>query len=54
MCGIAENVKNSEFVTGAGDGWMAIALVDRLLGDMTACDAAIDRALDLYRAKGVG
>ena len=49
---IAENVQNTEFVTGAADGWMAIALVDRLLGDMEGCDAAVARALDLYRAKG--
>jgi ATP/maltotriose-dependent transcriptional regulator MalT len=49
---IAENVENSEFVTLAADGWMTIALVDRLLHDMEGCDAALDRALDLYRAKG--
>jgi hypothetical protein len=49
---IAENVQSTEFVTGAADGWMAIALAARLLGDMAACDAAVERALDLYRAKG--
>ena len=49
---IAENVHNSEFVTDAADGWMTIALVDRLLRDVAGGDAAVDRALDLYRAKG--
>ena len=49
---IVENVQNNEFVVLAADGWMTIALVDRLLGDMTGCDAAIDNALDLYGAKG--
>ena len=49
---IAENVQTTEFVTLAGDGWMAVALVDRLLEDMAGCDAAVVRALDLYRAKG--
>ena len=49
---IAANIENTEFVTGAADGSMTIALIDRLLGDMAGCDAAVDRALDLYRAKG--
>jgi class 3 adenylate cyclase len=49
---IAEIIENTEFVIGAADGWMTIALVDRLLLDMAGCDAAVERALDLYRAKG--
>jgi class 3 adenylate cyclase len=49
---IAEIIENTEFVIGAADGWMTIALVHRLLHDMAACDAAVERALDLYRAKG--
>ena len=49
---IAEDIQNTEFVTDAADGWMTIALVDRLLGDMAGCDAAIEKALDLYGAKG--
>ena len=49
---IAENIQNTEFVIGAADGWMTIALVNRLLQDSAGCDAALRRALDLYRAKG--
>jgi class 3 adenylate cyclase len=49
---IAENVQNNEFVIPAADGWMTIALVDRLLANIAGCDAAVKRALDLYRAKG--
>ena len=49
---ITKNIENTEFLTGAADGWMTIALADWLLRDMAGCDAAVDRALDLYRAKG--
>ncbi len=49
---IVEMIENAEFVIPAADGWMTIALVDRLLDDMAACDLAVDKALDLYRAKG--
>lgn len=49
---IAENIENTEFVITAADGWMTIALVDRLLRNMAGCDAVSGRALGLYRAKG--
>ncbi len=49
---IAYNVQNTEFIIGAADGWMTIALVERLLRNMVGCDAAFDRAIELYRAKG--
>jgi hypothetical protein len=49
---IADNVQNTDFIISAADGWMAIALVERLLRNMAGCDAAFNRAIDLYRAKG--
>ncbi len=49
---IAEIIENTDFVIGAADGSMTIALVDRLLSNMAGCDAAVERALELYRAKG--
>ena len=49
---IAEAIENTEFIIGAADGSMTIALVDRLLQDNAGCDAALGRALELYRAKG--
>ena len=47
-----EFIEGTDFVVEAAGSFMTVALVERLLGDSKACDAAVERALDLYRAKG--
>ena len=42
----------SDFLVHAGDAWMATALVERVLGDESASNAGVERAIELYERKG--
>jgi class 3 adenylate cyclase/tetratricopeptide (TPR) repeat protein len=42
----------TEILLLTGDAWMSTALIERLLGDEVASDAAVERAIERYSAKG--
>jgi len=49
---VTDMMATTEFLVHTGDAWMSTALIERLIGDETASEAAVDRAVELYRTKG--
>ena len=49
---VTDMMHDGEFLAVAGDAWMTTALVERLLGNEKASDAAVEFAIELYGRKG--
>jgi class 3 adenylate cyclase/tetratricopeptide (TPR) repeat protein len=49
---VTDMMAPTEILVLTGDAWMSTALIERLLGNQAASDAAVERAIQLYSVKG--